>query len=246
MTVFETEAEDPQADLLLTLVASFSESDIPLTEDLTPSLALKHVRHILMIIPNFADALVKLQEFHNQSGQPFALDYRYRAMVAEMGTVRASSQIIKDTELPLDLARSREMLLLALIQCDNAAFYLASGLEDTPDDFETGLDFLRRCRDGMAEPEEALKAFAETQGGSPGGAAAVIEPTEIIVACPEGCIRLQPGCIIKGEVTEEDYKIYYLPGDPRYGEIEIDPANGERWFCTTDEALINTWLPGVG
>ncbi|AHJ28062.1 hypothetical protein NSP_17280 [Nodularia spumigena CCY9414] len=36
-------------------------------------------------------------------------------------------------------------------------------------------------------------------------------------------------------------KIYHLPGMKYYESTVINPAVGERWFCTESEAIANGW-----
>ncbi len=49
------------------------------------------------------------------------------------------------------------------------------------------------------------------------------------------------GCAIKGNISEKLEKIYHLPGQMVYQQTIIDPAKGERWFCTEAEAQANGW-----
>lgn len=252
LTVLQPESATLEASAAVTspVVLRYRE-DIPLSDTLSPALAIRYANHILTMMENFPDAYMKLNELKDQSPKPLAPDTKQRSMVAEMGTVRASSRIIKDTELPVSLADVRQLLRVALIPCDNAAFYLASGLSDAPDDFDLGLAYLDQCNERMVQPRQALEAFVEAQGGQPVTKASEesgeeAEPASITVACPEGCARLLPGCIIKGQVTDKGYKIYYLPGDPLYGEVQLDPAQGGRWFCTVEEAIANAWSSAVG
>ena len=48
-------------------------------------------------------------------------------------------------------------------------------------------------------------------------------------------------CVIKGMITESGAKIYRLPGDEGYDAVEIDPAKGERLFCSDDAARVAGW-----
>jgi hypothetical protein len=34
---------------------------------------------------------------------------------------------------------------------------------------------------------------------------------------------------------------YHVPGSSSYSGTKIDPAYGERWFCTVEEAVANGW-----
>ncbi|MDX1711550.1 MAG: thermonuclease family protein [Rhodovibrionaceae bacterium] len=48
-------------------------------------------------------------------------------------------------------------------------------------------------------------------------------------------------CDIKGRITAEGRKTYVVPTDPDYEDIEIDPDQGERLFCSDDEAELHGW-----
>ena len=51
-----------------------------------------------------------------------------------------------------------------------------------------------------------------------------------------------PGaCRIKGNVSRDGERIYHLPGGQYYERTRIDPAKGERWFCTEAEARSAGW-----
>jgi Bacterial SH3 domain len=68
------------------------------------------------------------------------------------------------------------------------------------------------------------------------------ESSAITGICPDGCIEEGNGCVIKGNISSKtSAKTYYMPGDPGYGLVVIDPDYGERWFCTEAEAKANGW-----
>lgn len=48
------------------------------------------------------------------------------------------------------------------------------------------------------------------------------------------------GCAIKGNITENGH-IYHMPWSPWYGRVKVDPAHGERWFCSEAEAKNAGW-----
>jgi endonuclease YncB( thermonuclease family) len=51
-----------------------------------------------------------------------------------------------------------------------------------------------------------------------------------------------PGaCTIKGNINRKGARLYHLPGDRGYAETRIDPAHGERWFCSEAEARAAGW-----
>jgi endonuclease YncB( thermonuclease family) len=47
-------------------------------------------------------------------------------------------------------------------------------------------------------------------------------------------------CRIKGNISESG-KIYHVPGSEWYERTQINPAKGERWFCTEVEAKAAGW-----
>ncbi|WP_287183130.1 hypothetical protein [Mesorhizobium sp.] len=55
-------------------------------------------------------------------------------------------------------------------------------------------------------------------------------------------VRLLSGsCDIKGNISNKGVRIYHLPGQRFYNETVISPANGERMFCSEDEARAAGW-----
>ena len=52
------------------------------------------------------------------------------------------------------------------------------------------------------------------------------------------------GTGIKGNISRNSgERIYHVPGSSSYDETRIDEADGERWFCTEDEARRAGWRP---
>jgi hypothetical protein len=49
------------------------------------------------------------------------------------------------------------------------------------------------------------------------------------------------GCRIKGNIAQPGDRTYLMPGDRRYDKTKIDPAKGERWFCSEAEAQAAGW-----
>ena len=50
------------------------------------------------------------------------------------------------------------------------------------------------------------------------------------------------GCAIKGNVSRNGH-IYHVPWSAWYDKVKIEPARGERWFCTEAEAVAAGWRP---
>lgn len=53
-------------------------------------------------------------------------------------------------------------------------------------------------------------------------------------------------CKIKGNVNRKGEKIYHLPGGRWYEKTKIDEGDGERWFCTEEEAEQAGWRKAGG
>jgi endonuclease YncB( thermonuclease family) len=52
------------------------------------------------------------------------------------------------------------------------------------------------------------------------------------------------GTGIKGNISRNGgERIYHVPGSSSYDETRIDVANGERWFCTEEDARRAGWRP---
>ena len=49
-----------------------------------------------------------------------------------------------------------------------------------------------------------------------------------------------PDCPIKGNISSSG-KIYHLPGSNVYPNVRINTSNGERWFCSEEEARAAGW-----
>jgi hypothetical protein len=80
------------------------------------------------------------------------------------------------------------------------------------------------------------------------GAACQLTPTAVPTAptpagsCPQGCEIPPEGCVIKGNISKSSGdRIYHVPGENTYEDTVINPAAGERWFCTAQEAEDNGW-----
>ncbi len=45
----------------------------------------------------------------------------------------------------------------------------------------------------------------------------------------------------QGQQTRRVNTIYHVPGGRWYDHTKINPAKGERWFCTEEEARASGW-----
>ena len=52
------------------------------------------------------------------------------------------------------------------------------------------------------------------------------------------------GTGIKGNISKPSgERIYHVPGSSSYDETRIDEGDGERWFCTEEDARRAGWRP---
>ncbi len=59
---------------------------------------------------------------------------------------------------------------------------------------------------------------------------------------PRPAVPLPPGaCVLKGNINAKGNRIFHAPGQRDYAATVIDPARGERWFCTAAEAVAAGW-----
>lgn len=61
----------------------------------------------------------------------------------------------------------------------------------------------------------------------------------------DGTLAYEPrsehaACLVKG-IVEEGERVFYGPLDPDYPNVQVDPANGDRWFCGDDLARAAGW-----
>ncbi|XHH31003.1 thermonuclease family protein [Xanthomonas euroxanthea] len=53
--------------------------------------------------------------------------------------------------------------------------------------------------------------------------------------------QLPAHCAIKGNISSKGSKIFHMPGQRDYQRTSISPAKGERFFCTSQEAISAGW-----
>lgn len=63
-----------------------------------------------------------------------------------------------------------------------------------------------------------------------------VEPVVLPTITPTPCEPL-----IKGNINAQGEKIAHSPGQSNYNNTDIDPAKGEKMFCTLDEAIAEGW-----
>jgi endonuclease YncB( thermonuclease family) len=75
--------------------------------------------------------------------------------------------------------------------------------------------------------------------------APTIPPWEYRAAIIDDAIANQPrpptDCPIKGNINRDGEQIYHLPDAPTYEDTVIRTEDGERWFCSEQEAIDAGW-----
>lgn len=51
----------------------------------------------------------------------------------------------------------------------------------------------------------------------------------------------ETACVIRGKIAAGGTRFYYVPTDPTYDTITIDPSHGDRSFCSDEEARATGW-----
>lgn len=103
----------------------------------------------------------------------------------------------------------------------------------------TGLWSQATC-DGRTQPAAEPAQPGALGPSSAPGSSSVAAPASS-QAAPPPATDVEPGdCRIKGNVSDNG-RIYHVPGSRDYDKTKIDPARGERWFCSTAEAEAAGW-----
>ena len=96
-----------------------------------------------------------------------------------------------------------------------------------------GVAFAYRRYSAIYVPDEA-KAQQERRGLWEGSTETPEDFRRSDSAVPQGCA-------LKGNVSASGTRIYHAPGQKDYAATRIDPAKGERWFCSAAEAKQAGW-----
>jgi endonuclease YncB( thermonuclease family) len=65
-------------------------------------------------------------------------------------------------------------------------------------------------------------------------------PSDYRAAARQANAPTDQNCAIKGNISNNG-RIYHMPGQEHYGRTRINPASGERWFCTRAAAEAAGW-----
>lgn len=76
-------------------------------------------------------------------------------------------------------------------------------------------------------------------GSTAADCVAVIRTAPASAPLPSG--KKSGDCLIKGNISSGNKRIYHVPGSASYADTRIDESKGERWFCSEDEARAAGW-----
>jgi endonuclease YncB( thermonuclease family) len=77
------------------------------------------------------------------------------------------------------------------------------------------------------------------------GAVTVPTTAQAELIAPASVDQARPtNCVIKGNVNRKGERIYFLPGQLDYAEVNMAKP-GKRWFCSEEEAKAAGWRPAV-
>jgi len=65
-------------------------------------------------------------------------------------------------------------------------------------------------------------------------------PSDYRAAAQQGDSPADGSCPIKGNISGNG-RIYHMPGQEHYNRTRINPASGERWFCSRAQAEAAGW-----
>jgi len=74
-----------------------------------------------------------------------------------------------------------------------------------------------------------------------GAASVPVNAQTILLGAVSASSAPSPECLIKGNISRKGGRIYHLPGQLNYAQINMSKGLGERWFCTEAEADAAGW-----
>ena len=99
-------------------------------------------------------------------------------------------------------------------------------------------DYWRGDRASFTDFSEQTVADCVAAAGKPDS-----DPGTFTFAPTPGLTPPDPDCAIKGSVSFTGKRIYLMPGERDYRITYIAQKDGERWFCSEDEARQAGWMP---
>jgi endonuclease YncB( thermonuclease family) len=82
-------------------------------------------------------------------------------------------------------------------------------------------------------------AYTSYAGGTAADCVAAIRGTAARAPASSG--SKSGDCLIKGNIGSGNKRVYHVPDSSFYAETRIDESQGERWFCTEEDARAAGW-----
>jgi endonuclease YncB( thermonuclease family) len=74
-----------------------------------------------------------------------------------------------------------------------------------------------------------------------GAASVPVNAQALLLSAVSAADATSPECVIKGNINRKGERIYHLPGQLNYAQINMAKGLGERWFCSEAEAEAAGW-----
>ncbi len=74
-----------------------------------------------------------------------------------------------------------------------------------------------------------------------GAVSVPVNAQAVLLSAVSASAAPSPECVIKGNVNRRGERIYHLPGQLNYAQINMQKGFGERWFCTEPQAQAAGW-----
>jgi hypothetical protein len=204
----------------------------------------------------YAESLDGLSQQLTDAGENPALIFDQEWIIhtaAVITAIRLNNEEVRALDPPEQYLPGHMFLLEAADHLDAAMDAYIEGIDNLDTDKITqGNEALLL---GSQAINNATQTFAAIRAGtySPSEAPVVPTPLPTLAAtaepppdtssggspfqCTGGCATPpDPSCAIKGNVNSSGERIYHVPGGAFYNRTDINPEEGDRWFCTEAEA----------
>lgn len=81
--------------------------------------------------------------------------------------------------------------------------------------------------------------YTSYDGSTAADCIAAIHTKPVSAPMPPG--KKSGDCLIKGNISSGNKRIYHVPGSASWANTTIDESKGERWFCSEKEAQAAGW-----
>ena len=113
-----------------------------------------------------------------------------------------------------------------------------------PSTFPTAASEQTAVQEPSTSPVENTEQTAVQEPPVPADVSASRGNTVDAFQCANGCAEPpDPSCTIKGNVNSKGERIYHVPGGAFYNRTDINPSEGDLWFCSAADAQAAGFRP---